>query len=329
MAERSGVAAQIGVATEETFGTYKAPSRFFPFESESLELSYDYIRSKGLRAGRLTQAKNLHLQTTQSVAGDVNMEFFNQGMGIILNQLHGNTVTPAKVSESETAYEQSHAIGLVSPYNKSLTVQVGRPDTGGTVRAFSYIGCKVTSAKLSVDRGGLTMLSFTVDGVDLSTGESLGTASYSTTAVPFTFKQVAAKLAGSEVANVTQITFDIAIPQNTGRYNLGSSGKKLQPIINDLISVNASASMEFASLSDLERFKKEEVVKLEAIATGAEIDAKASFKATLTAPAAKQVSYGAVVQGPDIVTADVSFECLDNGSETPFTAKLVSTDSTV
>src|SRR4029077_7175934 len=93
MSERSGIAAQLGVATEETFGTYKAPSRFFPFESESLTLTKEYIRSKGLRAGQLVQRHESHLAPTRSVGCDVQMEFFNEGMGILGNQLHGEVVT--------------------------------------------------------------------------------------------------------------------------------------------------------------------------------------------------------------------------------------------
>lgn len=328
MAGRSGIAAQVGVATEETFGTYKAPTRFFPFESESLVLAKEYIRSKGLRAGHYAQAKNLHLATTRGVDGDVNLEFYDEGMGILLNQLHGNAISPTKITESE-AYKQTHALGLTTPGGKSLTVQVGRPDTGGTVRPFSYKGCKVTGAKIEVAQGGITMFSLTVDGKDEVTSEALAEPTYSTTAKPFTFQQVIAKIGGSEVANIQSITFNIAIPMNTGRYNLGSSGTKLEPIVNDLIPITAEATLEFASLTDHERFTKEEVVKLETIATGDEIDAKAKYKAALTAAAAKQVSSGPVVQGPDILTQSVSFECLDNGTEAPLSIELVSKDSTI
>lgn len=328
MAERSGVAAQIGFAAEETVGTYKAPTRFLPFESESLVLTKEYIRSKGLRAGQLVQRQQSHLATTRTVGGDVQLEFFNEGMGMLLNLLHGETVTPASISESE-GKKQVHKVGLNSPYGKALTCQVGRPDTGGTVRAFSYLGCKVISAKIEVAQGGVTMITLTLDGKDEVTAESLGSATYSTTAVPFTFNNVIAKIGGSEVANVQSITYNISVPMNTGRYNLGSSGTKLEPIVNDLVAITAEATLEFASLTDHERFKKEEVVKLETIATGAVIDAKATNKATLTTPASKQVSSGPVVTGPDIITQSVSFECLANGTEAPLTVETISKDTTL
>src|SRR4029077_2233930 len=77
MSERSGIAAQLGVATEETFGTYKAPSRFFPFESESLTLTKEYIRSKGLRAGQLVQRQQSHLATTRRGGGNVGVAVCN------------------------------------------------------------------------------------------------------------------------------------------------------------------------------------------------------------------------------------------------------------
>lgn len=326
MPERSGLGAQLGIATEDTYGTYKAPATFLPFTSESLALQKAYIRSQGLRGGRLVQYKPLHLATTRTVSGDTTLEFFNQGMGKLLNQLHGETVAPAQI-EATTAYKQTHNIGLSSPFGKSATIQVGRPDTGGTVRPFSYLGCKIVSAKLAVETGGVTNLSLTVDGQDEVTTEALGSATYDTDALPFTFQQIEVKVAGVKSTNVRQITFNIEVPQSTERYHLGNSGKKDQLIANELVAITADATLEFSNLADHNRFKEEELVKLEAIATGAVIAGANKFKAALTAPAAKQVSSGPTVQGPDIITTDVSFECLDNGSEAPLAIELVSTDS--
>jgi hypothetical protein len=326
MAERSGVAGQFGLAAEETYGTYKAPATFYPLDSESLSCEKDYIRYAGLRAGRLMQAKTLHVGTTRSAGGGVNLPFLNQGMGKILNMLHGETVTPTKIEE-KLAYKQLHKIGLSSPYGKSLTMQVGRPGTDGTVRAFSYLGCKILSAQITVERGGIMTISVTVDAQDEVTGESLGSATYDTDAIPLNFTQIVAKAAGSELANVRQITWNIEIPQSTDRHHLGNSGVKDQPIINGFVNVTADATLEFVDLTDHNRFKEETVVKLEALGTGGVITEALKFKANLTSSAAKQVSSSPVLAGPDILTTDVSFECLDNGSETPLEIEYVSSDS--
>lgn len=328
---RSGLGAQIGVAKEETYGTYKAPTRFFQFDSESITLEKEFVRNQGLRAGRMAQAKNLHRATTRTVSGDFNTKLFDQGMGILFNLLHGNTVTPTKITgeeKSEEVYKQTHAIGLTDPFGKSLTLQVGRPGTGGTIHPFSYLGCKIPAVSVSIEAQGEAMLAVTVDGQDEVTSESLASASYDADTLPFTFQEMAVKLGGETAANVRSITLNISIPQSTDRYHLGNSGKKDQPLANAFVELTADAELEFADLDDHNRFKNEEVVKLELLGTGAEIGEDGeTFQANFTAPAAKQVSSGPTVQGGDIITQSVSFELLDNGSEAPLTFEYFSTDS--
>lgn len=324
--ERSGLGAQLGVRKEEAYGTYKAPNRFIPLNSESLSLAKEYVRSKGLRAGRLAQAKNLHRATTRSVSGDISFELFDQGMGALFDLLHGDAAAPAKIGAS-TAYKQLHKIGLSSPWGKSATVQVGRPDTGGTVRPFSYLGCKGVSMKISIEASGIATVSMSLDGQDEVTGEALAAATYDSDALPFTFQQMDVLVGGEGIGNVRSITIEISVPQNTSRYHLGNEGKKDQPIANELVAVTANATLEFASLTDHNRYKNEEVPKLALTATGGEIDSEHDFAANFTLPAAKQVSSSPQVSGPDVLTTDVSFEGLDNGTEAPLEVELISTDT--
>jgi hypothetical protein len=333
MAVRSGLGAQLGVATEETYGTFKAPTRFFPFTTESIALSKNYVKSAGLRAGRLSQASTLHRATTRSAAGDFNIEFFDQGMGILLNQLHGEVVTPVKIEEkSKLLFKQIHKIGLSDPFGKSMTVQVGRPDVTGTVRPFSYLGCKITEYKLSIDAGGLAQVSVSIDGRDEVTAEALGSATYDADPLPFTFQQMEAKIGGSKVANVRSITITVAVGQNTERFNLGNSGVKDTPIVNELLAVTANATMEFSGLTDHERFTKEELKELVLNGKGAEPGAEAkgdNFTANFKMAAAKQTSSSPTVDGPDVITQDVAFECLDNFTSPPLEAEILSTDTTI
>jgi Phage tail tube protein len=328
---RSGLGAQLGVATETTVGTFKAPTRFFPFESESLSLEKNYVKSAGLRAGRMSQAENLHRATTRTVGGDFNIEFFDQGMGVLLNQLHGNTVTPTKLEEkSKKVFKQVHEIGLTDPFGKALTVQVGRPDTANTVQPFSYLGCKIVEYKLSIEAGGIASLSISVDGTDELTSQSLGSASYDADALPFTFQQMVAKIGGSSIGNVRSIDLSVAVGMNTERFHLGNKGVKDQAIVNELLAVTADATLEFANLNDHNRYTEEKVVELALLGTGAEIGTEGeTFAANFTLPAAKQVSSSPMVSGPDVLTTDVTFEALDNGTKAPLTAELLSTDTAI
>lgn len=331
MSVRSGLGAQIGLATEEAYGTFKAPTRFLPFESENIALSKNYVKSAGLRAGRLSQASTQHRATTRTVGGDFAVEWFDQGMGLILNQLHGETVTPTKLEEkSKLVFKQTHKIGLTDPFAKSMTVQVGRPDVTGTVRPFSYLGCKITTFKLSIDAGGLAMTSVSLDGMDEKTGEALASPTYNATTLPYTFQQMVCNIGGAEAAFVRSIAITVTVGQNVERFNLGNSGVKDTPIVNTLLGVTADATLEFSGLTDHERFTKEQLKELVLVGTGAEIGTEGeTFKSTLTMPTAKQVSSSPTVNGPDIITQSVSFECLDNFSAAPLTAEILSTDNAI
>lgn len=327
MAIRSGLAAQLGIQTEETVGTYKKPTTFLPFESESLALTKNFIESKGLRAGQTFQAQGLHRGSSRTVAGDFTMEFLTTGMGKILNLLHGNTVTPEK-AETKT-YTQKHELKTgKDPYGKSLTVQVGRPDIAGTVQPFSYIGCKVMGLTLAVDSGGTMMMTVSVVGMDEKVGEGLETASYAATYEPFTFEGMELKWEGTKLANARSATFNIAIAQATDRMNLGSSGTILEPIVNDFATCDVSMTLEFANLAAHERYTKETVKEILLTGKGTtKIEGTSYPEVKIKIPAAKQVDSSPVVAGPDILMQDVTFKTLDNGTNPPVSIETVSEDS--
>jgi hypothetical protein len=325
---RSGLAAQLGIRKEAAYGTFLAPNRFFPFTSESISLTKEYVRSRGLRAGRMAQAQNLHKATTRSGGGNIVLELLDQGMGPIFDLFHGNAVVPAQVAAT-IAYTQQHAIGLTPPWGKSATVQVGRPSTDGTINPFSYVGCKGLSLEISIEASGIATITLSVDARDEETALALAVATYDADALPFSFNEMLVQFGGVNAANVRSITISLSVPQATNRYHLNNSGVKDQPIANDIVEVTANATLEFASMADHTRFKNEQVVALDLKATGALIVAGHNMEANFKLPAAKQTSSGPTVGGPDVITQQVNFEGLDNGVLAPFIVDLKSTDVTL
>lgn len=327
MSGRSGLDAQIGVALEESYGTFKAPTRFFPFGGETLEWKPNYGKGAGIRAGRRVQAQNLHRRTNVTVEGGVSgIEFLDQGMGILFNMLHGETVAFEGLSES--AFKQVHEIGLSSPFGKSLTIQPGRPDTGDAdVNAFSYVGCKIPSLKVTLEANGFATVEFDVDGRDEETDPELAEATYDAGALPYNWEDMAVKLDGETAGNVRSISITIPVPMKTDRYHLGNGGLKDEPIANAKMGITGEATVEFATMADHDRFKKEKVVTLELFGTGAEIDAEHDMSASIELTAGKQVSSAPTVDGEDVLTTDVSFEALDNEEKAPVIVELVSTDT--
>ena len=60
MGSKTGLAAQLGVGVESSWGTRVAASRFLEITSESLKLDIQRVESQGLRAGRrFTHADNV------------------------------------------------------------------------------------------------------------------------------------------------------------------------------------------------------------------------------------------------------------------------------
>jgi len=328
MAIPSGLAAQLGIKTEEAFGTYKVPDMFFEFDSETLTRQQQYLTSTGLKAGRMAAPVLRHKPTTRSGTGDVVMKVPNKGFGRWLNLLHGNVVTPAKQG-STAAYKQVHAIGTSAPLGKSLTCQVGKPDVTGTVQPFSYIGTKITQAVFSCDTGAELMATLSLNARDVVTAEALAVASYPTGITSFDFVSGEIKVGADTLAIVPSANLTIPLPQKVDRFGLGSGALAAEPLPNDYIRPTGSMSMEFSGLTQYNHFTNCDSVKVVLGFTGATI--AESFKETfkIEMPAVHFTGDTPQVGGPDILIPDWSFEVFDNGTEAPISIEYMSVDATL
>lgn len=329
MAHGSGLDAQLGIGAESTYGTRVAPTTFLPFESESLALTQEYIANQPLMSGVMVQPSGYHVSSTRSVEGSIEMLLHDRGMGKLFNLLTGSSVSPATPAGATNARTQTFPIGLTSPVGKSVSIQVGRPDTSGTVRPFDYLGTKITEASIAIESGSAATLSLSVDARDEKTDQTLATPTYSASAKPYGFKNWSISVDGSSHTRVRSLTITIPLNMATDRYHLGNSGVKDEPLLNAQSELGVSATLEFASLADHTRFRNESVVALVATAQNALIEGSLYYKTEITIPAAKQVSSNPVVAGPDLVTSDVEFRALWNGTDAPMTIVNTNTDTSL
>lgn len=327
MAHRTGLDGFLGIGTESTYGTRVAPTTFLPIESESITLTQEFVSTNPIMAGLMVQPDGLHRASTRTAEGSLEMELYDRGMGKLLNMLHGNTVTPTTPGGGTLSRQFVHSIGLTSPVGKSIGIQVARPDTGGTNRPFDYTGCKITEATITVEAGSAATVSFTVNAQDEKTDQVVATPTYVTAARPFTFQDCTLSIAGSPAANVRSATITIPLSMATDRYHLGNSGIKDQPLLNEFSNITIGASLEFASLADHTRFRTGTSVALKMEAVGSIIEAAIPYSMKIEAAAARQVSSGPVLAGPDIITSDVDFEVKWDGTNAPLIITTVSTDT--
>ena len=254
MPVKSGIAAQLGIKAETTWGTFVAPTRFHPLISESLTESIDALESEGIMTGRRLLGAGQWALGNVDVGGDIKTELYQQGMGALLKACFGAVATTG-------AGPYTHTLTPGDLTDDHLSVQVGKPDVSGTVQPFSFYGMKVTEWELEVEAGGLVTLTTSLAGYKLATSDSLATASFGTgAATPFTFKHATATVAGS-AANIKKLTLKGNNGLDVDRRFIGSEFRA-EPLEADLREYTGVLDMEFVDLTQMNRFRNATEVAL-------------------------------------------------------------------
>lgn len=326
MAAKAGIAAQLGIATESSWGTRVAPATYLPFSAESLRLEKQYIETAGLRAGRFAQDEGLHSATTRSVAGSVTLDTLTKGMGKFFNLLAPGTITPTTVGTDGKKF--TFPIGAGAPEGKSLSIQVGRPDVSGTVRPFDYAGCKLLGASWSIDTSGVLVGEYEFDGKDEDTAQTLGTYTAPGDYTVFKFDQGSVEfddVAATELIKSASVS--VSIPHDTERYGLGTSGVKREQLPNGLVDISMTVGLEFTSLTQHNAFKNATRRKVELLFTGPEFESGQSYALKFTLPCTVTTGEGPVVEGPEVLQQSLSLKALDNGTDAPLTIEYTTDDT--
>lgn len=246
MAIGSGLGASLGIKTETTWGTYAAPDRFFEFTSESLTGTKQIVQGGGIAAGRMAKAANQRVMATQAANGPLDLEVQDAKFGVFLEHIFGAATAWTQVGATG-AYGATYTVGDV--FGKGLTVQVGRPDTTGTVNANSYLGGKLKSAEFSCAANEPLTLSLDFDFKEESTSQTLAAASY-VASRPFHYCQLAVKMgntAGTAVAldGVRGFNVKIERPLADDLYHANNQCRKSQPVQNGFVEVSGSLDLTY------------------------------------------------------------------------------------
>lgn len=242
----SGLAGQVGFAAEATYGTFQAPTRFLELNSSNIKFERERIDSAGIKAGR----RVLHrwAQGVQRVAGDVEFEMAPQGFALLWSHVLGTVATTG-------TNPYTHTMSPGDLAGKSLTVQVGKPDIGGVVRAFSYLGCKVSGVEVSAAVNEYALMSVSFYGSHLDTAQTLGTASYPTGLTPFDFTKGSVTLAGSafDVKDFT-LSIDNGLAVDRHFIRATTPERPKEALENTRREITGSMTAEFTDLTALNRF---------------------------------------------------------------------------
>lgn len=327
----AGLAAQVALKKESTYGVRAVPDLFFEFESEGGVRNQKFLESKQLRAGRTFQSSARRVATTHDAATQISGEVPNKNFGSILDLYHGNTVTPVQQGAT-TAYLQTH--NWTNDPNKSGTIQAGKPSVDGTVRPFDYLGC--VGASLSLSQAVDDWLKFEAgfDAQDVKTDQTLATASYATALEGFHFQQCTVTV-NSVVQNLTtgalakSCSLNLSRPRDTERYGLRSSPLKAQPITNDYSPGEGSVGFEYKDNAIYDLYAAQTVVPIILDWTSSSLAGTAiPFRFTVTLAACVFKSAPITVGGPGIVSYEAGFDILDDGTNAPVKIEVMETRST-
>lgn len=168
MAVGSGLSSTLGIATETVVGTPVPVTRFFEFNSESLNMKKTVAQGQGLRGGALVRRAQRRSLVARQAGGTLDFDIPTQGFGLVLQHMLGSFAT-TPTSLGGGVFQQIHNPGSLQ--GKAFTTQVVTPDTTGVLaqQAFTYPGCKVTGWELSVQQGQQVGVKLTIDALDEAT----------------------------------------------------------------------------------------------------------------------------------------------------------------
>lgn len=339
----SGLSGQLGFAAESTWGTPVTVTKFPEFLSESINWEPTWLDSAGLKAGQAYKRVSRVKQSRFSVGGGFEMEAPDKGLGLLLKHALGSSAVATQIAAT-TAYKQIHTPGIKT--GLGLTIQVGRPQTDATVRAFTYEGCKIPSWEFSISDGEIGKFSFDVDGQDLSTATALAAASYTANTGVFSFNEATNfKLGGtaSTASGETTIASGVAVTTvvrgftvrgETGmaaeRFGLGNAGAKAEQIENAIPLITGNLEGEFTSRTELyDLMKNNTTSALQLDFSHGDAGSSNPFLISFILPACKFKTAATNVGGPDILGQSIDFEAYDDGTNPVIQIKLVSTDTTL
>jgi hypothetical protein len=235
-----GAGGIIGIALEDVAGTYQAPTKFIPIESESLAYQQDTQYRRPIRQSADiigAVAGNAHIE------GDISMEALED---CILYFLHTARATAVK-SGVDPNWTYTFTPNANATPAKTMSITVVR--NGIT---FGYTGCVVSSFTISIE-DGMLKFSATMQGLDEET-DAVPVPVWPTT-TPFAAGQYSLQIpTAAQVFDAD--TFEFQVEDNAeAQFRLKSTGRGASFISFGERNVTVSTERDFQDRDEYELFK--------------------------------------------------------------------------
>lgn len=356
----SGLAASAGMATEAVQGTAQTPDHFLDFNKESMKLGKKTKTGQGLRGGGLFERASRRVVTHWAPAGGLEFDAPYSGLGLWLQHMIGGfgTFSSAVQQGATAAYLQTITPGPLT--GKTMTLQVGKPDSGGTVRPFTYTGVKVADWTLTSELEQMAMFALNLDAWQeltpdnpqgTSAGPALTSPTYTSGQQFFHFTQgviynggtlsnagsgpVITSLGSPTAAGyIKKIEVKCANALDTSRFFFGGTGGSAVPGVkgdqleNGFRKITGSIDVEFSSLTAMyDTFAADTTTTLELIFTGPVIASTFNYQLGVLIPAVKLDGESPEVGGPGVINTSMPWSGYDGETYNPIQFQYMSTDT--
>ena len=354
MPYQSGLSESLGAITETTVGTEATVNAWYEILGHTLQSVPTFLDSASIQAGLAFQRGSQTVISRYDVNGDITLEFRDRGfsaaggkgMGFWLKHALGSTAVPVQIGAT-TAYKASHfpapRTGL------SFTTQVGHPEAraAGTVKPYTYRGCKITGWEFSCNDNQVAQFKVTIDGWRENTATSLVTPAYAAAAyqsAPFTFADASVFTLGgtaTTTANITSVASGVAvtsivkgitltgsIPMRDDGYGLGNAGTKSEQFENGIPMVTGKLDMEFNNQAEVYAlFAANTNTVMQLDFTHGDAGSSNPYRLSFILPQIKFKTGQVTMSGPDVLGMSVDFQAYQDGSTNPVVQiQLVSQD---
>lgn len=320
---RTGLASQIGIAKETTWGTYVAPTTFLEFLSVGIKADVPKLLTRGIgnqfvKSGRARTYR-------KSIGGPLQLDFMNQGMGKLLLATLGTVVTAQVGATAE--YTHTFTPDSVGLQGNSLTMQIGYPQTGSdTISAFSYTGGKITDFSFDSQVDQNLKFNTTWDFKNTEDlGQTLAVASYPANVTPLAFIDATLTVDGSSVS-VRQAQVMGKRAMNLDRRFLGNAKK--EALASGEFEITGQLDKEFEGTTEYTKFVNGTSASLTLThAYGTIPTTAAPYQLVITVPYLEYTGGEPIINGSDVVNQQLPWKAFDNGTDPIITVVFHTSDT--
>lgn len=308
---------QVGFVNEVTYNTPVTVTRFGEPVSETLNYNPNIKQGQGLRVGSRVARSGRFTVPTSDFSGDVTFECISKGMGLWWQWAMGSG---ASTLVAGSTYQQVFTLGDTPP---SATVQVGLPEAGGTVDAYTYAGVMCSGFTINCPNGDIANVQYSLDACSMATGTALASASYPSSPTLYQFAGGAiasGTLTSPTTTNLASGTtviadvrdFSLTVNHNlaTDRFNFGNSGKKSKPTVG-LRDITGNATVEYDTNTWRDAVLQNTPMALILTFTGAALST-GNETLQIVLPECRFTGSLAQSNGNDLITTGLAFSTLDN-----------------